>query len=120
MKNLWADAPTHVLILCNVKDVSCLIDGKLLRFGKEISGYPDQQTGEWRSGKWYACMPDKPMTVLRCRHGLWGPGLNPSTGSALLPRVLSRAEGHGDLVSFDLDVGDVLHAFLEALVACGL
>ena len=44
MKNLWADASTPALILCNVKDVSCLIDGKLLRFDKEISGYPDPQT----------------------------------------------------------------------------
>jgi len=52
--DVWADAPTHALILCNVKDVNCLIDGKLSRFDKEISGYPNQQTGKWHSGKWYA------------------------------------------------------------------
>ncbi|MDP6449218.1 MAG: protein kinase [Lentisphaeria bacterium] len=102
--DVWADAPTHALILCNVKDVNCLIDGKLSRFDKEISGYPDPQTGEWHSGKWYALYAPldaaKPMTVA-CSIGILkatGPNGNSvatvtvapeaDDGIALPPRVI--------------------------------
>ena len=44
-------------------------------FDKEISGYLDQQTGEWHSGKWYALYaPLDAMGIVNVRGGI-SPGV---------------------------------------------
>tara|TARA_B100000809_G_C14995532_1_gene479574 strand:+ start:589 stop:915 length:327 start_codon:yes stop_codon:yes gene_type:complete len=103
--DVWADAPTHTLILCNVKDVNCLIDGKLSRFDKEISGYPDQQTGEWHSGKWYALYAPldaaKSMTVTCSIRILKATGPNGNSVATVTPeadrRHCTADTGHSEL-----------------------